>query len=90
MLGNKEACRKYVSVVLTYKNVPRCLSALSLYSILRSVLLKIKVLSPCRGTNHKFMLSFQFSTVEAIYLVSHDCTPISAHSNVSLTTQTLL
>ena len=48
-----------------------------------------KVLSPCRGSNHKFMLSFHFSSVEAIYMVSHDCTPISAHSNVSLTTRTL-
>lgn len=65
------------------------LSPLLVHSILRAGL-KIQLPPPCCGSNHKFMLSFHFSSVEAIYMVSHDCTPISAHSNVSLTIRALL
>lgn len=32
----------------------------------------------------KNMLSFHFSSVEAIWIMSQDCTPISAHTDVLL------
>lgn len=79
-----------------FRHVKRslCFSALpplSFHPALRTVLLKIKsapllvvvlITSSCyHSISH---------LAEAIYAVSHDCTPISAHSNVSLTTRTLL
>lgn len=36
------------------------------------------------------MLSLHVAFVKAIYVASHDGTPISAHSYISLTTETLL
>ena len=66
-----------------------CLSALQLNSVIVLLKKNILVLASSPRSDHKFMLSFNFSSVEAIYVVSHHCTPISAHSNVSLTTQTL-
>lgn len=84
--GNKDVCWKCVPLFSACKTTLLlfCFNALS-YSEL-----KIKSLFPCHGSNHKFMLSFHFSTVEAIYTVQHDCTPFSAHSKVSPTTWTLL
>lgn len=50
----------------------------------------IEVLYYSCSANSEFMLSFYFSSAEAIYLVSHDCTPISAHSNINLVTRLVL
>lgn len=89
--GKKGSVMKMCMSIFSMYNhpAPPLFQCFVFYSVLRAAL-KIKVLSPCRGSNHEFMLSFHFSSVEAIYMVSHDCTPISAHSNVSLTTRTLL